>query len=221
MEDTKVRLIGRLIGLVLASAMSLGNVSGCEPASPYRSVSADALSAGVAQYLGTLVMVQGRYEPRGEPRHFIDGHLAGPRLRMRVMGPAFDWIPRPHTDIVAWGRLRQDSEGPYLEFYNGRAVGDTSRSPRVTPDLVPASIVTILARLRQVGNEPFVSWVLETEDRKVVQVDSFPPDFRPLAGSLVQVTGQLRKGGLPPVTTAIQIQRIEAVPGPSPLPFGG
>lgn len=204
---------------LLAVLMLAVEAAGC--GSPYLKVSVDSLARDPARHMDALVLTQGRYDPAGGRRLFVEGHVIGPTgTRVRVAGPVFDWIPTAGVVIEVWGRMRQDAAGPYLEFYNGRELGDEGRRPRVTPAAVGRPVV-VVARLRQVGSEPFIHWILETEDRKTVQVLSFPPGFEPLAGIIVEARGVLEAPGLPGVLGGVRIRGVRVLPGPGPLPLGG
>jgi hypothetical protein len=188
----------------------------------YKSVSVDQVLADPPRYIGTLVLASGRYEPIGEPRRFLEGVLVGRTgARLRVMGPVFDWIPQARSCVEFWGRIRQDRVGLYLYFFNGRLLGQTDRRPYVMPPLVEGRTVTLVAKLRQVGSEPFVHWVLETEDRRAIEVLRFPAGFQPMGGLIVEATGTVRLGGIPPVIAGLRVERIRVLPGPGPLPLGG
>ena len=188
----------------------------------YRRVSVERILAAPQRYVGTLVLTSGRYEPVGEPRRFVEGIIVGPSgARLRVMGPVFDWIPQALSRVEMWGRVQHDHLGPYLEFFNGRSASQTDRRPYVMPPLIHGSSVTLVAKLRQVGSDPFVHWILETEDRRTVEVLVFPPEFQPLGGLIVEATGVVRSGGIPPVIAGLRIERIKVLPGPGPLPLGG
>lgn len=188
----------------------------------YRRVSVERVLAAPLRHVSTLVLTSGRYEPVGEPRRFLEGAIVSPAgARLRVMGPVFDWVPQALSRIEVWGRVQQDHLGPYLDFYNGRPASQTERRPHVMPPLAQGSTVTLVAKLRQVGSDPFVHWILETEDRKAIEILAFPAEFQPLGGLIVEATGVVRSGGIPPVIAGVRIKRIRVLPGPGPLPFGG
>ncbi len=181
----------------------------------YVRMSIEAILAAGPRLVGALVLTSGRYERVGESRSFLDGVIIGPTgARLRVMGPVFDWIPQPSSRVEMWGRVQRDPLGSYLDFFNGRHVRETERRPYVMPPLIGGTTVTLVAKLRQV-------WILETEDRKTVEVLAFPPGFEPLGGLIIEATGTVRSGGIPPVLAGIRIARIRILPGPGPVSFGG
>lgn len=190
--------------------------------SSYRRVSVERVLADPPRYVGTLVLTSGRYEPIGEPRRFLEGVLVGRTgVRLRLMGPVFDWVPQAFSRVEVWGRVQRDGPSLYLDFFNGRPIGQTDRRPYVMPPLAHGSTVTLVAKLRQVGSDPFVHWVLETEDRRTVEILVFPPEFQPMGGLIVEATGVVRAGGVPPVIAGLRIEKIKVLPGPGPSPFGG
>ena len=212
----------RLFALVLPCVLAgIPGISQGVP-SPYSRVSVERILTDARRHVGSRVLTSGRYEPLGEPRRFLDGLLVGPTgARLRVMGPVFDWAPQASSRVDVWGRIRQDHLGPYLDFFNGRPSDRADRRPHVMPPLVHGSTVTLVAKLRQVGSDPFVHWILETEDRRAVEILVFPPEFQPLGGLIVEATGVVRSGGIPPVIAGLRIEKIKVLPGLGPLPFGG
>jgi hypothetical protein len=199
--------------------------AGCSDAVPvpathsvYSQVSVSQVLDAPQRYVGVLVFTYGWYERVGPPLCFVEGALVESGARLRVMGPAFDWIPQSSSHVEFWGRIRRDRLGPYLYFFNGRLLGQTDRRPYVTPPLVHGSTVALVAKLRQAGSGPFVRWALETEDRRTVEVLRFPAGFQPMAGVIVEATGVVRSGGIPPVVAGLSIERIRVRPA-GPCPF--
>ncbi len=190
--------------------------------SPYQWLTVEQISDAPQQYVGKTVLTWGEFHLRGEPRYFIEGVLVGSTgARVRMMGPAFDWLPPTGAEIEAWGVLRQDSHGIFLDFYNGRLRGSTGRRPYLMPVLKQGETATLVGKLRQVGSMPFVHWVMETEDRKTIEVLAFPTGFQPQAGLIVEASGAVRVGGIPPFVAGLRIVKLRILPGIGPLPFGG
>lgn len=210
-------LLGGLV--VFATSVQAGR---CQSPMHYRPVAVEQILAKPAEYAGMLVLVSGRFEPTGSAQLFVEGSIVSASgARLRVSGPVFDWVPQPFSQVEVWGRIGQDERGVYLDFFNGRAVGQKNRQPYVMPPLADGGTVIVVGKLRQVGSEPFVRWILETEDRRAIEVLAFPPQFQPLAGIIVEAEGVVRLGGIPPVVARFRIDRITVRPGFGAVPLGG
>jgi len=154
----------------------------------------------------------------------VDGWLEDGEVRLRILGPLFDWKLPPGQRIYVWGVLRQDrgSGELVLDFFNGRPAGDHRRVPRLVPALYAGRNVWLVGRLRQTGSEPFVRWVLALEDRTQIDLLGVPPlELTAMSGALIQIQGRVESGALPPSAAAIRPLRIQQLPGPAPPPFGG
>jgi hypothetical protein len=205
-----------LAGLLAAGCGDVVSIPAARSA--YSRASVSRIVDAPQRYVGVPVITYGRYERVGPPLCFVEGALVELGARLRVMGPAFDWIPHSPAHVEFWGRIRRDRLGPYLYFFNGRLLGQTDRRPHVTPPLVEGGSVALVAKLGQAGGGPFVRWVLGTEDRKTVEVLRFPPGFRPLGGLIVEAAGVVRSGGIPPVVAGLNVDRIRVRPA-GPCPF--
>ncbi len=210
-----MRRIGRATVLVAAYLALLANASGaCITSQNYEQTALGEILRNPNRFVGRLLMISGRYEPLAEAQALVSGLLKDGG-QLRVEGPVFDWIPQPREEVDVWGQVRSDDGSIYLDFYNGRRKGDLNRQLR------PGDSITIVAKLRQVGSDPFVFWVLETEDRKILQARELPPGFVPLSGLIVRVIGVVQKGGFPPGELSIQVHEITIVPGIAVPPLGG
>jgi hypothetical protein len=153
----------------------------------------------------------------------VDGWLEGNGVRLRLVGPVFDWQPVPGQLIDVWGMFRHDlAFGDYLDFFNGRLANDLKRVPRVTPAFIPGRAVDVIGRVRQEGSAPFFRWMLRLEDRTEVDLAGFPPPgLEAIAGTLLEVHGSVKAGGFPPAAARVEVLEIRLVPGVPAAPFGG
>lgn len=210
---------------VCVSMLLLVGFVGTELASGYRPLDLHLLILNPKRFLGWRISVKGTYQPITATPALVNGWLAPVQnspVRMRVIGPVFDWAPPTDTRVVFWGELKEEpGGGPYLDFFNGKKYGDKTRKPTITPDLSTSTKVVVTGRLRQVGT-PIPQWELFTEDHKSILLLAFPPaGFEPVAGTLVRVEGIAGGRALPPAIGAIRVKNLQVLPGPGPSPFGG
>jgi hypothetical protein len=144
----------------------------CGQEGTYLPGSWDALVRGEAE--PGLVRIRGRYLPFADYQELVRGVLGHGRHALRVEGEVFDWKPQEGAWVEFWGELQRDAEGYLLRFHNGRSLGDLSRAPRPTPDLVLGKTVQIWLKVRRTGSEPFPMAMGTTEDGKVF---ALPPDY--------------------------------------------
>jgi hypothetical protein len=191
-------------------------------ADAYEFVPLPRLAASPGRYAGKRVLTTGVFHPRASLAFSVDGWLEADGVRIRVVGPLFDWRPQPAQRVDMWGLFRQDSGDDkfFLDFFNGRKAGDPKRAPRLTPALVPGRTVWLVGRLRQTGSAPFVRWVVVLEDRTQVDLLNFPPPGVTLtAGRLVEIEGRVEGGAFPPSAGAIVVLKVREIPGLQPPPF--
>jgi len=211
---------GNVMSMILLVLLIVG-----EPSNQLHSAALLArLNAAFEVYSGRRLLTTGTYLERVPLTYAVDGWLEDGEVRLRILGPLFDWKPLPDQRIDVWGVLRRDRGlgELVLDFFNGRPAGDHRRVPRLVPALHVGHNVWLVGRLRQTGSEPLVRWVLALEDRTQIELLGVPPlKLTAMSGALIQVQGRVESGALPPSAAAIRLLRIQQLPGPPPPPFGG
>lgn len=95
----------------------------------------------------TLIHVLGRYH-----RYLHSTELCDQHHELQLIGEPFDWIPEHNSPLEIWGELWHGTR-PRLFVHDARLPGDTTRTPKLTPNKPVGATLHLHARVIHISGQ--------------------------------------------------------------------